>query len=28
VSNVTLWEWESRISNLEIVPVQDDLSHR
>ena len=21
VSNVTLWEWESRISNLEIVPV-------
>jgi len=28
VSNVTLWEWESRISNLDIVPVQDDLSHR
>lgn len=27
-SNVTLWEWESRISNLDIVPVQDDLSHR
>jgi hypothetical protein len=22
-SNVTLWEWESRISNLDIVPVQD-----
>ena len=28
VSNVTLWEWESRISNLDIVPVHDDLSHR
>src|SRR5215208_644193 len=28
MSNVTLWEWESRISNLDIVPVQDDLSHR
>jgi hypothetical protein len=28
VSNVTFWEWESRISNLDIVPVQDDLSHR
>ena len=28
VSNVTLWEWESRISNLDIVPVQDELSHR
>jgi hypothetical protein len=27
-SNVTLWEWESRISNLDIVPVQDELSHR
>jgi hypothetical protein len=27
-SNVTLWEWESRISNLDIVPVQDDMSHR
>jgi hypothetical protein len=28
VSNVTLWEWESRISNLDILPVQDELSHR
>jgi hypothetical protein len=27
-SNVTLWEWESRISNLDILPVQDQLSHR
>lgn len=27
-SNVTLWEWESRISNLDIFPVQDELSHR
>jgi hypothetical protein len=26
-SNVTLWEWESRISNLDILPVQDKLSH-
>jgi hypothetical protein len=26
-SNVTLWEWESRISNLDILPVQDELSH-
>jgi hypothetical protein len=25
-SNVTLWEWESRISNLAIVPVQDESS--
>jgi hypothetical protein len=25
-SNVTLWEWESRISNLDIVPVQDESS--
>jgi hypothetical protein len=24
-SSVTLWEWESRISNLDIVPVQDEL---
>jgi hypothetical protein len=24
-SRVTLWEWESRISDLEIVPVQDEL---
>ena len=24
-SNVTFWEWESRISNLEIVPLQDEL---
>jgi hypothetical protein len=24
-SRVTLWEWESRISNLDIVPVQDGL---
>jgi hypothetical protein len=24
-SSVTLWEWESRISNLDIVPVQDGL---
>lgn len=23
-SNVTLWEWESRISNLDIVPMQDE----
>ena len=23
-SNVTLWEWESRISDLDIVPVQDE----
>ena len=27
-SNVTLWEWESRISNLDILPVQDQLSLR
>ncbi len=26
-SNVTLWEWESRISNLDILLVQDKLSH-
>jgi hypothetical protein len=25
-SNVTLWEWESRISDLDIVPVQDESS--
>ncbi|MDP8888465.1 MAG: hypothetical protein M3M89_02400 [Thermoproteota archaeon] len=25
-SSVTLWEWESGISNLDIVPVQDELS--
>jgi hypothetical protein len=25
-SNVTLWEWESRISNLAIVPVEDESS--
>ncbi|MDQ3835419.1 MAG: hypothetical protein M3270_00585 [Thermoproteota archaeon] len=24
-SNVTFWEWESRISNLDIVPLQDEL---
>jgi hypothetical protein len=27
-STVTLWEWESGISNLAIVPVQDELSLR
>jgi hypothetical protein len=25
-SNLTLWEWESRIGDLDIVPVQDDSS--
>lgn len=25
-SNVTLWEWESRIGDLDIVPVQDESS--
>jgi hypothetical protein len=25
-SNVTFWEWESRISNLDIIPVQDELN--
>jgi hypothetical protein len=25
-SNVTLWEWQSRISDLDIVPVQDESS--
>jgi len=25
-SNVTLWEWESRIDDLDIVPVQDESS--
>ena len=25
-SNLTLWEWESRIGDLEIVPVQDESS--
>lgn len=27
-SSVTLWEWESGISNLDILPVQDELSLR
>jgi hypothetical protein len=27
-SNVTFWKWESGISNLEILPVQDELIPR
>ena len=27
-SNVTFWEWESRISDLDLIPVQDELNLR